>query len=130
MKWTRLLLHILIFCDFFSFIFKKDFVFIEEGEKSSENVAKVEEDVEGFDRDDIGNLDDLSTLVLWIKNVGILKSLLILGTLLEILTKKEKQDVLQVYRFQLCYKCCRQEYIFNNLVNMMDQLGKHDVSWF
>ena len=47
------------FSDFFSFIFKEDFILIKKEENPSENVVTVQEDLDGIDRDDTGTLEDL-----------------------------------------------------------------------
>ena len=47
-----------------SFIFKENHVFIEEEENLSNKVAMVEEELDGIDMDDIGNLMDLPRLML------------------------------------------------------------------
>ena len=59
----RLRSQILIFFDVSSFIFKKSHVLIEE-DSPSEKIVIVEEELDGIDRDDVGNLEDLLRLVL------------------------------------------------------------------
>ena len=36
------------------------------------------------------------------------------GELTRKINRKKKSDVLQVYRYPLCDKCCRREYFLNN----------------
>ena len=46
-----------------SFIFKENHVFIEVEDNPSENFVRVEEELNGIDIDDIGNLEDLPSVV-------------------------------------------------------------------
>ena len=64
-------------------IFLKNHVFIEEEDNPIEKVVIVEEEQDG-----IGNLEDLPRLFSSIKNIGILKYLLMVETSLKILTKR------------------------------------------
>ena len=47
----------------FYFFFKENHIFTEAGENLSENVNTVEEELEGTDIDDIGNVENLLRLV-------------------------------------------------------------------
>ena len=51
----------------------------------------VKEELDGIDIDDIGNFEDLLRIVLFIKNVGILKYSLMVKSLQEILTNRRSQ---------------------------------------
>ena len=55
-------------------------------------------------------------------------SQLMVESLLEILTKRKKSDVLQAYRCLLCNECCRRQYSFNMHVEYCESV-KHDFSF-
>ena len=44
------------------------------------------------------------------------------GELTRKINRKKKSDVLQIYRYPLCDKCCRREYFFNNHVEYCESV--------
>ena len=73
-----------------SFIFKESHAFIEEQDNPSEKVAMVEEELDGIDIDGIGDLADLSRLMLIDEECGNLK--VVVESLLEIITERRRRS--------------------------------------
>ena len=74
----------------------------------------IEEELDGIDRDDIGNLEDLLRLVLINEECGNPTAVADGGELTKNINQKKKPDVLQACQCPLCYKCYMREYFFNN----------------
>ena len=95
-----------------SFIFKENHVLIEEN-NPSEKIVIDEEELDGIDRDGIGNLEDLLRLVFISEECWNPKAVVDGGELARNINQKKKPYVLQVCRYPLCDKCYRREYFFN-----------------
>ena len=91
-------MQILIFFYVSSFIFKENHVLIEEG-NPSEKIAIVEEKLNGIDRDEIVNLQDLLRLALRLvlinEECGNPKVVVDHGELTRNINQKKKPDVLK-----------------------------------
>ena len=91
-------MQILIFFYVSSFIFEENYVLIEEG-NPSEKIAIVEEELNGIDRDEIVNLEDLLRLVLRLvlinEECGNRKVVFDHGELTRNINQKKKPDVLK-----------------------------------
>ena len=98
----------------------------KEDNPSEKNII-VEEELDGIDRDDIGNLENLLGLVLTNEECWNPKVVVDGGGLARNINQKKKPDVFQACRYPLCDKCYRQEYFFNKHLEYC-QLGKYDIS--
>ena len=107
-----------------SFIFKESHVSFAE-DNPSETIVIVEEELDGIDRDDIGNLEDLLRLVLINGECGNPKIVVDGGELTRNITQK---NVLQACRYPVCDKCYRRKYFLNKHLDIVNQLGKYDFS--
>ena len=81
-----------------SFIFRENHVFIEEKDNPSGNVVMVEEELDGADIDDIGNLVDLPALMLIDEECGNFKVVVDDGERTINNNRKKSSKVLQTYR--------------------------------
>ena len=81
-----------------SFIFKKNYVLIEE-DNPSEKIVLIEEELDGIEKDDIVNLEDLLRLVLIDEECGNPKVVADGGELTININQKKKPDILQACRF-------------------------------
>ena len=68
LRWLRS--QILSFLYFSNFIFKENLVFNEK-DNPSQKVVITEEELDGIDRDDIGNFEDLPRLVVFLFTRGL-----------------------------------------------------------
>ena len=85
-------IYIYIYIYVFSFIFKENHVLLKE-DSPSEKIVIVEEELDGIDKDDIRNLEDL--LVLINEECGNPKVAVDGGELTKNINQKMKPDVLQ-----------------------------------
>ena len=79
-----------------SLISKENHVFIEEKDNPSDKVVLVEEELDGTDIDDIGNLGDLPGLMLIDEECGNFKVVVDDGELHN--NRKKSSEFLQTYR--------------------------------
>ena len=84
----------------FFFCFKENHVFIEEEESPS--VIIVEKELDGFDVDGIGNLEDLPKLVFIDEECENLKVVVDDGELTRDIYKKKKSIALQAHTYPFC----------------------------
>ena len=101
----RLRSQILIFFNVSSFNFKENHVLIEEDNPSGKTFI-VEEELDGIDRDGIGNLEDLLRLLFINEECWNPKVVVHGGELARNINQKKKPDVLQACRCPLCDKFC------------------------
>ena len=77
------------------------------------NICIVEVDLDGFDRDGIGKLEDLLRLELINEEYWNPKAVVYGGKRAGNINQKKKLDVLETCMYPLCGKCYRWEYFFN-----------------
>ena len=105
-----------------SFIFKENHVLIEE-DNPSEKIVIFEEELDGFDRDGIGNLDVLWRLVLINKECWDPKVAVDAGEFACNFNQNKNPDVLQACRCPLCDKCYKRYYFFNKHQEYCESVG-------
>ena len=93
-------------------MFKEDHVLTEEN-NPSEKIVLVEEELDGIDRDDIVNLEDLLRLVLINEECANPKVVVNGEELTRNINQNKKSDALPASKCPLRDKCCRREYFFN-----------------
>ena len=127
MKWNQVdyvRRYWFIWCS--SFNFKENHVFIEE-DNLSEKIVLAEEELDGIDRDDIVNLEDLLRLVLIYETCRNPKVVVDGEELTRNINQKKKPGVLQAYKFPRCNKCYRRDYLFNKHVEYCESV-RYDFS--
>ena len=88
----------------------------------SGKIVIVKEELDGIDIDDIGNLEDLPTIVFIHEECGNIKVFVYRRELTGNINKKKKPGVLLAYRCPLCDKCYRREYFFNTIVEYCESV--------
>ena len=82
----------------------------------------VKEELDGINKNVIGNLEDLLRIVFIHEECGNVKGFVDGGKLTRNINKKKKPGVLEAYRLPLCDKCFRREYFFNKHVEYCESV--------